>query len=48
VNPQTKNIVVGVGVAAAIIFLLYGCGGDKYYCIQWDDAGNCLDYGPTY
>lgn len=44
-NEETKNIVIFVGVAAAIIFLLYGCGDRRdYYCVQWESPGVCLDY----
>jgi hypothetical protein len=42
---DTKNIVVGVGLAAAIIFMLYGCGNESnYYCVQWEGPGNCVEY----
>ncbi len=49
VSQETKNIVIGVGVAAAIIFMLYGCGSERnYYCVQWESPGNCLEYETNY
>lgn len=48
-NQDTKNIVIGVGVTAAIIFLLYGCGSESgYYCVQWERPGVCLEYETGY
>ena len=44
-NQDTKNIVIGVGITATIIFMLYGCGSERdYYCVQWERPGVCLEY----
>jgi len=48
-NQDTKNIVVGVGITVAIIFMLYGCGSERdYYCVQWERPGVCLEYETGY
>ena len=48
-SQDTKNIVIGVGVTAAIIFMLFGCGSERdYYCVQWEGPGNCLEYETDY
>jgi hypothetical protein len=46
-DQETKKVVIGAGVIVAVLFGLYGCGGDRgYYCVQME-RGGCVEYEPA-
>ncbi len=44
---DTRKVLIGAGVVVAVLFGLYGCGGERdYYCVQME-RGGCIEYEPA-
>ena len=39
-DDETRKVVTGVAIKAALLFVLVSCGGDNgYYCVQTERGG---------